>query len=205
MLLGEKVITNLKDIFSKRLKDSVLLIFKGKNDEKSQKIKQILKDISSVDERIRFEESEELDCIDFPCFSITTPGKDLGIRFMGEPTGGEFQVVIDTIIMVSSNDYKISQRVEEIAEDIDEDVHIKVFVTSSCGFCPPAIKMAYSFALVNNFIKATVIDCYSFPELAMKYNVAAVPKIVINDKVEFIGAKDDNEFLGYIIRALEAR
>ncbi len=203
MVLGEKVRDNLKKIFEK-LKDPVLIVFRGKNDKTSEEIKDILKEVSSLSDKIQFEESNELDCIDYPCFSVTIPGKDLGIRFMGKPTGGEFQVLIDTIIMISTNDYKISERVEEIVEEIDRDVDIKVFVTSSCGFCPPAIKMAYSFAMVNNFIKATVIDCYSFQELAIKYNVAAVPKTVINDRVEFIGAKEDNEFLGYIIEAVEA-
>jgi len=203
MILGEKVKENLTNIF-KKLKDPVLIVFHGKEDENSKDIKDILNEVASLNDKIQLEESRELDCLDYPCFSITIPGKDLGIRFMGKPVGGEFQVLIDTILMVSTNEYKISDRVEEIVEEIDKDIDIKVFVTSSCGFCPPAIKMAYSFALVNNFIKATVIDCYSFQDLAIKYNVAAVPKTVINDRVEFIGSKDDNEFLGYIIEAVEA-
>ncbi len=203
MILGEKVKENLTNIF-KKLKDPVLIVFHGREDENSKEIKDILTEVASLSNKIQLEESRELDCLDYPCFSITIPGKDLGIRFMGKPVGGEFQVLIDTILMVSTNEYKISDRVEEIVEEIDKDVDIKVFVTSSCGFCPPAIKMAYSFALVNNFIKATVIDCYSFQDLAIKYNVAAVPKTVINDRVEFIGSKDDNEFLGYIIEAVEA-
>ncbi len=203
MILGEKVKENLTNIF-KKLKDPVLIVFHGREDENSKEIKDILTEVASLSDKIQLEESRELDCLDYPCFSITIPGKDLGIRFMGKPVGGEFQVLIDTILMVSTNEYKISDRVEEIVEEIDKDVDIKVFVTSSCGFCPPAIKMAYSFALVNNFIKATVIDCYSFQDLAIKYNVAAVPKTVINDRVEFIGSKDDNEFLGYIIEAVEA-
>ncbi len=203
MILGEKVKENLTNIF-KKLKDPVLIVFHGREDENSKEIKDILTEVASLSNKIQLEESRELDCLDYPCFSITIPGKDLGIRFMGKPVGGEFQVLIDTILMVSTNEYKISDRVEEIVEEIDKDVDIKVFVTSSCGFCPPAIKMAYSFALVNNFIKATVIDCYSFQDLAIKYNVAAVPKTVINDRVEFVGSKDDNEFLGYIIEAVEA-
>ncbi len=203
MILGESVKENLTNIF-KKLKDPVLIVFHGREDENSREIKDILTEVASLSDKIQLEESRELDCLDYPCFSITIPGKDLGIRFMGKPVGGEFQVLIDTILMVSTNEYKISDRVEEIVEEIDKDVDIKVFVTYSCGFCPPAIKMAYSFALVNNFIKATVIDCYSFQDLAIKYNVAAVPKTVINDRVEFIGSKDDNEFLGYIIEAVEA-
>jgi hypothetical protein len=60
----------------------------------------------------------------------------------------------------------------------------------------------YSFALVSDFITATAIDCYAFSQLAIKYNVAAVPKVVINDKVEFVGFKEENEILGHIFGAI---
>jgi hypothetical protein len=51
-------------------------------------------------------------------------------------------------------------------------------------------------------INASIFECYSFPEIAMRYNVSAVPKTVINDKAEFVGVKDDNEYFGYIVKAL---
>lgn len=56
--------------------------------------------------------------------------------------------------------------------------------------------------MVNEYITATAIDCYIFSDLAVKYNVATVPKIVINDKVEQIGLKDENQLLGSIFASI---
>ena len=121
---------------------------------------------------------------------------------MGLPSGGEFPTFITAIKMVSTNNYDISERIEEFVEEVDKPVDIKVFVTTSCGWCPPAILKAYSFALVNDYITATAIDCYNFPDLANKYTVSSVPKTVINDSIEFVGVKDDNDYFGYIVKAI---
>lgn len=86
---------------------------------------------------------------------------------------------------------------------IDKDVNIKIFVTQGCGWCYPAIVKAVSFAYVSSYIEVEVFDCYSFPDIATKYNVITVPKTVINDKIEFIGSKEDNEMFGYIMKGIE--
>ncbi|NPA52061.1 MAG: glutaredoxin [Aquificae bacterium] len=205
MLIGEKVKENIEKIFAKKLKYPVTIAFKGKGDSISNKTEQVLRELVSLNPKLEFEHNLDLDCIEPPCFSIyPTAEEDLGIRYMGEINGGEIQTIIDTIVMVSTKNHKISPRIEELVKQVDKDIEIKVFTTSSCGFCAPAIKIAYSFALVNSFIKTVVIDSYTFPHIAMKYNVVTVPKIVINNKVEFFGAKEDNEFFGYILQALEA-
>jgi len=56
--------------------------------------------------------------------------------------------------------------------------------------------------MVNDLITATAIDCNNFPELANKYTVSSVPKTVINDTVEFVGLKEDNDFFGYIVKGI---
>jgi hypothetical protein len=43
-------------------------------------------------------------------------------------------------------------------------------------------------------IKADVIDASEFPALAQKYTVIGVPKIIINEKVEFVGAFNEDLF-----------
>jgi predicted DsbA family dithiol-disulfide isomerase len=40
-----------------------------------------------------------------------------------------------------------------------------------------------------------------FPHLSHHYNVGAVPKIVINDKVEFEGALPEKQYLDKLIEA----
>ena len=200
-MLSEDVKRYLKAKFE-NLIEPVEIQLQKDSSELSEKAEKLISEIASLNEKISFRVVKDMDCSLIPCISINTEGKDFGIRYAGVPEGGEFNVFVDTIEMVSRNEYHLTERTVEFLEEIDKPVEIKVFVTTSCGWCPPAIQKAYSFALASDYIKATVIDCYAFPDIAMKYNVSAVPKIVINDKAEIIGPKDENEILGHIFSVL---
>ncbi len=200
-MLSEDVKRYLKSKFE-NLIEPVEIQLQKDSSELSEKVEKLISEIVSLNEKINFRVVKDMDCSLIPCISINTEGKDFGIRYAGVPEGGEFNVFVDTIEMVSRNEYHLTERTVEFLEEIDKPVEIKVFVTTSCGWCPPAIQKAYSFALASDYIKATVIDCYAFPDVAMKYNVSAVPKIVINDKAEIIGPKDENEILGHIFSVL---
>jgi alkyl hydroperoxide reductase subunit AhpF len=166
--------------------------------EKDNDLEGFLNNISKVNKLIVLENDTSL--TEKPVFYIEKNG--ICVKFLGRITGGELKAFLESIRMVANNEYHISERILEFVEEVDKPVDVKVFVTTSCGWCPPAILKAVSFAIANPNIKVSIIECYSFPELATKYNVSAVPKTVINDKVEFVGVKDDNEFFGYIIKAL---
>ena len=50
-------------------------------------------------------------------------------------------------------------------------------------------------------MRADIVEASEFPDLAERYNVYAVPKIVINDDTEFVGAQPEPQFVGYIVQA----
>ena len=200
-MLSESIKENLKKEFEKLI-EPVVLVFHGRGDTESTKAKNLLIEISSISEKIQFVESESLSCEGYPCISIQVKEKDYGIRFMGIPDGGEFPAFIQTIMMVSRNDYDLTERSAEFLEELDRPVDIKIFITKSCGWCPPTMLKIFSFAMVSDYITATAIDCYAFSDLAVKYNVSTVPKVVINDRVEFVGFKEENEILGHIFGAV---
>lgn len=54
---------------------------------------------------------------------------------------------------------------------------------------------AHRLALENSHIRADMIDTGMFPPLAVKYNVSSVPKIVINEKHELLGAQPIEKFI----------
>ena len=54
-------------------------------------------------------------------------------------------------------------------------------------------------AIESDLVKADVIETSEFPDLAMKYNVIGVPKIVINEKVEFVGAFNEDLFAEHVL------
>lgn len=57
-------------------------------------------------------------------------------------------------------------------------------------------------AMVSANVTADVIEANEFQDLAERYQVMAVPKIVINDKVEFTGAQPEPRFWAAVKRAL---
>jgi hypothetical protein len=64
-----------------------------------------------------------------------------------------------------------------------------------------AATIAHKLAIENDLIKADVIDASEFPHLALKYGVMGIPKVVINEKVEFVGALPEDLFVEHVILA----
>jgi len=58
-------------------------------------------------------------------------------------------------------------------------------------------------AIASPRVTVECIDATEFPELSQRYRVMAVPKIVINDKLEFEGAIPENDFLGAVLKAVD--
>ena len=50
-------------------------------------------------------------------------------------------------------------------------------------------------------VTADVIEANEFPSLSARYAVQAVPKTVVNDRVEFLGAMPEERFLREVLRA----
>ena len=57
-------------------------------------------------------------------------------------------------------------------------------------------------AVASDRVTATTIGANEFPDLSSAYNVSGVPKIVINDRVEFLGALPEAQFLDAVLRAV---
>ena len=125
--------------------------------------------------------------------------KDYGVRIYGIPYGYELQTLIEAIINVSKGKTDLSDKTKSILKEVKSPVHIQVFVTLTCPHCPAAAAVAHKLAIESDLVKADVIETSEFPDLAMKYNVIGVPKIVINEKVEFVGAFNEDLFAEHVL------
>jgi glutaredoxin-like protein len=132
---------------------------------------------------------------------IVTGEKDYGIRFYGMPYGYEFQTLLESIIHVSRGRTDLSEETKNKLKEIKTSVHIQVFVTLTCPYCPMVASTSQKFAIENDLIRADVIDISEFPHLALKYAVMGTPKTVINEKVEFVGAFPEDLFLEHVLLA----
>jgi len=64
------------------------------------------------------------------------------------------------------------------------------------------VRLAQHMAVASDRVRATAIEATEFPELSRAYRVQAVPKIVINDRVQFEGALPEPQFLEAVLRAV---
>ena len=125
--------------------------------------------------------------------------KDYGVRIYGIPYGYELQTLVEAIVNVSKGTTDLSEKTRSILADVKAPVHIQVFVTLTCPHCPTAAAVAHKLAIESDFVRADVIDSSEFPQLAQKYSVMGVPKIVINEKVEFVGAFSEDLFAEHVL------
>ena len=88
---------------------------------------------------------------------------------------------------------------KSILSEVKKPVHIQVFVSLTCPHCPVAAAVAHKLAIENDLVKADVIDSGEFPDLAQKYAVMGVPKIIINEKIEFVGAFNEDLFAEHVL------
>ncbi len=63
-------------------------------------------------------------------------------------------------------------------------------------------RAAHALAMANEHISAEVVEVQEFPDLAQAYQVRGVPKTVINDHAEFVGAVPDEMFVDAILESL---
>jgi glutaredoxin-like protein len=125
--------------------------------------------------------------------------KDYGVRIYGIPYGYELQTLIGAVLNVSRGTTDLSDKTKAILADVKSPVHIQVFVTLTCPHCPVAAAIAHKLAIESDMITADIIDAGEFPTLAQKYQVIGVPKIVINEKVEFVGAFNEDLFAEHVV------
>lgn len=129
--------------------------------------------------------------------------KDFGIRFYGVPSGYEFTSLLQGIMHVSKEDSELSGDTRQKLKDISKEVHLQVYVTPTCPYCPSAVILAHSMAMENDLITADMVEATEFPHLSQKYDVKGIPRTIINEDNFVEGAVPEAKLLEKILDALK--
>ena len=57
----------------------------------------------------------------------------------------------------------------------------------------------------SDYITADMVEVIEFPHLANRYGVQGVPKTVINDEIEFVGALPEPAFVAQVMQVMEEK
>ena len=129
--------------------------------------------------------------------------RDVGIRFFGVPSGYEFGTLVEAIRMVSRGAPGLAQSTLDALSRLRTPIHIQVYVTPTCPYCPRAAVLAQKLALASDHVTADVVDASEFRELADRYDVRRVPRTVINETLHIEGAVPEAALVAELGKILE--
>jgi len=125
---------------------------------------------------------------------VLSKGDFSRIRYYGLPVGYELPAITDAVVELSMEKTPLSPKAREMLSTVRRKANIKVFVSTTCPFCPTVARHAFRAAIESPRVTSEVIDSSMFPDLATRHSVMGVPKIVLNDNLDITGAMTDVEF-----------
>jgi len=200
----------LRGMFDDMKQQVTLLFFTQALDcETCDETKRILAELTEVTDRIVVEEvnlvldkerAATYGIERAPSLVLLAGGEDTRIRFLGAPAGYDFMAMVDAILAVSdASDTGLSEDSVALVSAVKEPKTIQVFVTPTCVYCPRAVALATRMAFLNPNITASTVVATEFYELAQKYRVTGVPKTVVNDTIEVLGALPEPEYVRAVL------
>jgi len=127
--------------------------------------------------------------------AIIVEGKNKGkIRFFGVPSGYEFTSFIRSLLAANGK-IELSEETIKKVKGFTKPVHMQVFVTPTCPYCPQSVILAHELAVVSELITADMVEAMEYQELSIKYEVRGVPKTVINETIHAEGAMSEHMIL----------
>jgi len=218
-VLNDQITKQIEEAFAE-VQEPVQVLFFGAKDncDYCNETQQLLEEVTALNEKLELSVYDVQENADVASqFNVTnTPGiviaaKDnaevtnLGIQFSGIPSGHEFSTLINDIIIASRRESGLDEKTREFLKNLTEPLHLQVFVTPTCPYCPRAVLLAHQMAMENpQMITAEGVEATEFPELASRFNVSGVPQTVINaGKGTVVGAVPEQNLLAEIMRALQ--
>jgi glutaredoxin-like protein len=134
-----------------------------------------------------------------PTIILTVPGHDR-IRYYGAPLGNELPTLAGAIRAMATGRTSLTEQSRGRLSTLTSPVRLQVFFTPTCVYCPQMIALANELTVESPLISAAAIDATEFPDLVRRYKVNGVPKTVINDRVEILGAVSEAELVTEICR-----
>lgn len=179
--------------------------------ETAQVAKQVLDEIVSLSDLLTLEEvnfileqdrAREYGIEQIPAIVLLRGEQDTRIRFLGAPAGYEFMSLIEAVILAGTSDSGLTPDSRAlVAKHVTSPLEIRVFVTPTCPHCPRAVTLAHRMAVESPFIRASCVEATEFMELSRKFRVTGVPKTVVNESIEILGALPEDQFVRTVVGA----
>lgn len=158
--------------------------------------RRILEDLAAANPLLTLDEKNMvLDRADVEQYGmIAAPGiaiigdRDRGLRFYGAPDGYELVSLLEGILVASAGDSGLSEDSRALVATLAEPRALQIFSTPTCPHCPRAVRLGWQLAVESDHITSTAVSAVEFPDLVRRFRVTGVPKTVIDERTDILGA-----------------
>ena len=218
-LIPDQDKAQLKRVFRKDLKGAVkiqvftrkpsVIAVPGRECPYCPQTQQLMEELAALSPKIQLETidfydnpeaAREQGIARIPAVTLSAGGTPR-LKFYGAPLGYETAVIIEGIKTISRGVSPLSMDTRRKLRRVNRNVHIQVFVTPSCPYCPTLARTAHAMALENSRLTADIVEAQEFPHLGQTYGVRSAPTTIINEHIRFAGAVSES---GLLARVLEA-
>lgn len=216
-LLNDQIRDQVRNEFNGLTGDVKLVLFTQKMEcQYCSETRELAEELAALTDKISIEvfdfeddkEAVETYNIDkIPAMAIVKGGtepRDYGIRLYGIPSGYEFSTLLEDIVMVSSGESGLAEETKSELAQLTTPLHLQVFVTPTCPYCPRAVRLAHMMAMESDLVTGDMVEAIEFPHLSNKYNVMGVPRTVINEHAYLEGAAPEAMLMAKVREAIAA-
>jgi thioredoxin reductase (NADPH) len=199
----EDVKAQLRPIFEKFRNEIRLLLFTapGSNEPFNQGARQIIRTLRELSPKITLHEFDlahkeaRKSKADYSPTLIFDP-ENYRVRWYGAPLGEEARTFVEALIMIGYGKTNLGDQAKKILDGMKGPRDIKVFVSTTCPYCPQQAVNALKAAIEKpELITLEIIDIQANPQLAEKYSAQSVPQVYANEKLIAMGAQTEDLFM----------
>jgi len=175
----------------------LVLIAPEAKSEPCEELTSLMEDVCKANPNIIFssfkEGSEDIPPLDppvelYPTLLVLDPeGKEHGTRFVGAPSGRiliTLSLVAQMITTGSSGlEEAMLQRVKALPVN-----DLRVLVTPQAPNIEGSLEAVARFAYASENIKTSIVEIIQFPDIAERYRVIDMPKMLSNEDLRYTGA-----------------
>ena len=201
-IIPDNVRDQLRQVFSAVPHNVPVYLFTDQGDDPDaiDTVRRLLAAFQDISDRISFEE-HDLSHETAKRFNVSrTPTmlfapERYAIQYLGVPLGEEGRTLVETLILVGLGVSQMSEQARAVMARIDSPRDVRVFVSSSCPYCPQQAVNAVKAAIERpNLVSLQVVDTAFNPDLAEQYAAYSVPQTYANDVLIGKGAQPQELF-----------
>lgn len=168
------------------------------NSPASRELEGFLGELQGISEMVTTME-EKLTAGTAPYLDIRVEGRSVGIRYFSVPGGHEFNSFVIALYNAAGPGQELEEGLRDRINALQGEHLLQVMATLSCTNCPDVVMATQHIAALAGNVQAEMYDLAKFPEWKEKYQIMAVPCMVLDGEKTFFGKKN----LGEIVEILE--